>query len=144
MISNSTFWAVSFAQIGIAVGAGYVARARGLDAAELRQQVQTAAAKAQADERLCGVEKAQIEAKMKDAAARTKEAEAKETATRTQLGAWQSVGARAEIVPWLNTHANCVGRAPDGRCNKYKLPEGVVLETDAPPNATTNGAARVQ
>ena len=132
MISKSTFWAVSFAQIGIAIAAGYVARARGLEAAELRQQVQTAAAKAEADQRLCGVEKSQVETKVKDAATRTKEAEAKEAATRTQLTAWQSVGSRAGIVPWLNTHANCVGRAPDGRCNKYKLPEGVVLETDAP------------
>jgi hypothetical protein len=141
VISKSTFWAVSLAQIGIAVAAGYVARERGLDAARLRQEVQTAAAKNDADKRLCGVEKTQAETKANQAATHAKEADAREAATRQQLVAWQSAGNRAGIVAWLGTHANCVGRAVDGRCNKYKLPEGAVLETDAPAGPAS---ARVQ
>lgn len=142
MISKSTFWAVSLAQIGIAIAAGYVARERGLEAAQLREQVQTASAKSEADKRLCGVEKSQVEAKVAAATTQAKDAEAKELSTRTQLAAWQSAGTRAGIIPWLGTHANCVGRASDGRCNKYKLPEGAVLETDAPASTGATTAAR--
>jgi hypothetical protein len=141
VISKSTFWAVSLAQIGIAVAAGYVARERGLEAARLREEVQAATTKADADRRLCGVEKTQAEARCASATTHVKEAEAKEAAARTQLAAWQSAGNRAGIIAWLGTHANCVGRAADGRCNKYKLPEGAVLETDAPSPVTP---ARVQ
>jgi hypothetical protein len=130
VISNSTFWAVSFAQIGIAIAAGYVARERGLEAAQLREQVHAASAKTDADHRLCGVEKSQADAKANEAAMRAKDAEAKELASRTQLAAWQSAGNRSGITAWLGTHANCVGRAADGRCNRYKLPEGAVLDTD--------------
>lgn len=123
---------MSLAQIGIAVAAGWIARERGLDAARLHQEVQAVTAKADADRRLCGVEKTQVESKVAAAATHAKEADAREAATRAQLGAWQSVGNRAGIIPWLGTHANCVGRGADGHCNKYKLPEGVVLETDGP------------
>lgn len=143
MISKSTFWAVSFAQIGIAVAAGYVARQRGLEAAELREQLNTTSAKvAESERKLCALEKTQLEAKGAAGATQVKAAEANELALRTQLAAWQSAGNRAGIVAWLGTHANCVGRASDGRCNKYKLPEGVVLETDAPPSTSTTTAAR--
>ena len=143
MISKSTFWAVSFAQIGIAVAAGYVARERGAEAAQLREQVRTSSATSEADKRLCGVEKSQVEAKVAAATTQAKEAEAKELATRTQLAAWQSAGNRAGIVAWLGTHANCVGRATDGRCNTYTLPEGAVLEPDsAASTGTTTTAAR--
>jgi hypothetical protein len=147
VISKTTFWAVSFAQIGIAIAAGYIARERGLDAAHARQELQTATAKGKADKRLCSVEKSQVESKVVAATTAAKEARAREEATRAQLGAWQSVGARAGIIPWLGAHSNCVGRGADGHCNKYKLPEGVVLETDPPGSSAsppaTSTAARV-
>lgn len=143
MISKSTFWAVSFAQIGIAIAAGYVARQRGLEAAELREQVQATTTKvAETERKLCALEKTQLEAKVAASTTLVKDAEAKELAARTQLATWQSAGNRAGIIPWLGTHANCVGRAADGRCNKYKLPEGAVLETDSPASTGTTTATR--
>lgn len=131
MISKSIFWAVSASLFVIAAVIAWVAGQRGAELARLRQEVHDAATKAQGDQRLCAVEKGQIEARVADATQRAKDAATNEATARQKLVAWQSIGARAGIVAWLGTHANCVGRASDGRCTKYRLPDGTIIETES-------------
>lgn len=131
MISRTIFWAVSAALFAIAAVIAWVAGARGAELARLRQDAQATAAKAEGDQRLCAVERKQAEARIADAAKRVTEAEARATSARAEVVAWQSVGSRAGITTWLGTHANCVGRAADGRCTKYRLPDGIVIDTDS-------------
>ena len=131
MISRSIFWAVSASLFAIAVVIAWVAGARAAELARLRQEAQLTAAKVEGDQRLCAVERKQAEARIADAAKRITEAEARATAARAEVVAWQSVGARAGIITWLGTHANCVGRAADGRCTRYRLPDGIVIDTDS-------------
>jgi hypothetical protein len=131
VVSRAKFWVVCLSLFGIACAISWVARQRTIELAEVRASTQGVEAKTAADLRLCATERTQAEARAADVAKHVKEAETRESATRQQLAAWQSVGTRAGIIAWLGTHANCVGRGSDGRCTKYKLPEGAVIETEA-------------
>jgi hypothetical protein len=130
VVSRAKFWVVSLALFGIACAISWVARQRTMELAAVRASTQGVEAKSAADLRLCTTERTQAETRAAEATKHVKEAEAREAAARQQIAAWQSVGARAGIAGWLGTHANCVGRGADGRCTKYKLPDGVVVETE--------------
>lgn len=132
MISKRVFWGLFVCLVGIACAIAYVARERGNELARIQRETQSALGKADADGKRITQDAVLAKTQVAAAEARAKKAEDELAATRKHLSEWQTVGARAGVVTWLGGHANCVGRASDGRCNAYRLPDGVVLETDAP------------
>jgi hypothetical protein len=132
VIPKTVFWIVSVSLLGLALAIALRARDRGTELEKLRADMQGIRAKADLQRDQCVDARAQAETRVYEADARASKAEAQLKTVKKQLADWQSVGNRSGIVKWLGEHANCVGRAADGRCSKYRTPDGAIVETDAP------------